>query len=208
MSDKLSTGLAVVDRHMHGGIPVGSLLVLAAPPESQSDLFLSAVTTVADTYYLTAGRTADAVRSRRQRPGAGDTALAVETVSPETFTADPEGTLAAVPTRGFLVVDSFDEFERLAPDAQLRALRALSSCLRERESVGLLHCAKQETRTPARRRTLQFADVVWMLHLIVTSLSVDTRLTITKVRDGLAHLEPVKLKLTDTVVVDTSRDIA
>lgn len=208
MPEKLSTGVAVVDRHMRGGVPLGSLLVLSAPPESQSDLFLAALTRVAETHYLTPGRTAAAVTHHGQQSGTLDRELTVETVSPETVAADPEETLAAVPTRGFLVIDGFDEFERLDPDTQLRTLRALSKRLRERESVGLLHCAKQESRTPARRRTLQFADVVWLLHLIVTSLSVDTRLTITKVRGGQAHLEPVKLKLTDTVVVDTSRDIA
>jgi hypothetical protein len=207
MSDRLSTGVDVIDRHMHGGVPVGSLLALSAPPETQSDRLLAAAAGSADTHYLTTDRTADAVEARLgQSPGV-EADLHVASVSPETVAADPAASLDA-PSGGFVVVDSFDAFERLGRDDQLRTLRALSERLRERESVGILACSRQDDRTAARRRTLRFADVVWVLHLTVTTLSVETRLTITKVRDGRPHLEPVKLKLTDRVVVDTSRDIA
>jgi hypothetical protein len=206
MSDRLSTGVDVIDRHMHGGVPVGSLLALSAPPETQSDRLLAAAAGSADTHYLTTDRTADAVEARLGRSPEVGADLHVASVSPETVAADPAASLD-VPSGGF-VVDSFDAFERLGRDDQLRTLRALSERLRERESVGILACSRQDDRTAARRRTLRFADVVWVLHLTVTTLSVETRLTITKVRDGRPHLEPVKLKLTDRVVVDTSRDIA
>jgi hypothetical protein len=208
MPDRLSTGVDVIDRHMRGGVPVGSLLVLAAPPESQSDLLVSAPASVADTRYLTADRTPEAVRERLRRPADAGSDLTVTAVTPETFVADPSAALDGVPREGYLVVDGFDEFERLPPDDQLLALGRLGARLRERNSVGLLHCAAQESRTDARRRTLRVADVVWRLHLGVTTLTVETRLTITKVRGGATHLEPVKLKLSDGVVVDTSRDIA
>jgi hypothetical protein len=192
---------------MHGGVPVGSLLALSAPPESQSELLLSAAVSAADTAYLTTDRTRDAVEARLGRSEA-ETELRVESVSPDAVADDPTARLDAVPSGGFVVVDGFDAFERLGRDEQLRVLRALSARLRERGSVAILDCAKQDDRTAARRRTLGFADVVWVLHLTVTTLSVETRLAITKVRSGRPHLEPVKLKLTDRVVVDTSRDIA
>lgn len=208
MSDRLSTGVNVIDRHMHGGVPVGSLLALSAPPETQSDLLLSAAADAADTYYLSTDRAADAVETRLGRSPDAGTELHVEAVSPETVAAGPSAALDAVPSGGFLVVDGFDAFERLGRDDQLRTLRALSACVRERGSVGILACSRQDDRTAARQRTLRFSDVVWVLHLTVTTLSVETRLTITKVRNGRPHLEPVKLKLTDQVVVDTSRDIA
>lgn len=206
MSERLSTGVAVIDRHMHGGIPRGSLLAVSAPPESQSELLLAAASSVADTHYLTAGRTADAVTASLDRPTRPS--FTVEEVSPESLATDSDVLADAVPDGGYLVVDAFDEIEALDDDVHRATLRQLSTRLRELESVGILHCAQQESRTAARRRTLQYADVVWRLHLVVTTLSVDTRLVISKVRRGRPHLEPVKLKLTDQVLVDTSRDIA
>lgn len=208
MPEQLSTGVAVIDRLMYGGVPAGSLLALSAPPESQSDLLLSAVTDVTDSLYLTTDRTADAVGGRLDRAATNGTTLRVESVSPESVAADPVATCEAIPSDGFVVVDCFDAFEGLDREDRLRTLRALSAAVRERGSVAILHCSKQERRTPERRTTLRFADVVWTLHLTVTTLTVETRLSITKVRGGRPHLEPVKLKLTNQVVVDTSRDIA
>jgi len=42
----------------------------------------------------------------------------------------------------------------------------------------------------------------------MATLTIENRLYVTRVRGGAALDEPLKLKLTDGVVVDTSRDIA
>lgn len=208
MADRLSTGVAVIDRHMEGGVPKGSLLAISAPPESQSDLLLTAAASAADTHVVTTTRSAEAVLQQFKSRRIKTTNLTFQAVDPAAFAADPDTVLDAVPSDGYLIIDGFEEFERLDDSTHKTALRALGASIRDRESVGVLHCARQETRTGARRRTLGFADVVWQLHLVISSLHVDTRLTVTKVRGGKAYLDPIKLKLTDRVSVDTSRDIA
>jgi len=55
--------------------------------------------------------------------------------------------------------------------------------------------------------TEQVADVIFDLRTTVTGTEMN-RLIVPKFRGGAALEEPLKLKLTDTVSVDTSRDIA
>jgi len=72
----------------------------------------------------------------------------------------------------------------------------------------VLYCLGDERRTPLRWLTLARADMVRKLQQVETSLAVETRLYVTKDSHGEVILEPAKLKLTEGVGVDTSRDIA
>lgn len=60
---------------------------------------------------------------------------------------------------------------------------------------------------PERWLTLAKADVTWRLSLKVNPLSVETRLAVTKNRRSAALTEPLKLRFTDRVSIDSSRDI-
>jgi DNA repair protein RadA/Sms len=71
----------------------------------------------------------------------------------------------------------------------------------------VIHCLGSQ-QDDARRRTLRHADQVWTLVLKRGTLSIENRLYITKARNDAALTEPVKLRLTDQVMIDTSRDIA
>jgi DNA repair protein RadA/Sms len=50
--------------------------------------------------------------------------------------------------------------------------------------------------------------VIFDLRTTVTSAEIVNRLVVPKFRGGAALEEPLKLKLTDSVSIDTSRDIA
>ena len=52
------------------------------------------------------------------------------------------------------------------------------------------------------------ADAVFDLETSVRGTDLVTRLSVPKFRGGSALTETIKLELTDTVAVDTSRDIA
>lgn len=86
-------------------------------------------------------------------------------------------------------------------------LETAAEAARDANGVVLLHAHDPETEPPQRWLTYARADMTWRLTLVVNPLTVETRLSITKNRDGVALDEPLKLRLTDHVVVDTSRDI-
>lgn len=78
---------------------------------------------------------------------------------------------------------------------------------REVDGVVVLHAHEVEVDPPERWLTLAKADTTWRLSLVVNPLAVETRLAVTKNRHGAALTEPLKLRFTDDVSIDSSRDI-
>ena len=204
--ERLPTGIPILDRELDGGLPAGSVVVLKADPASQSELFLNTFTHVRETLYLTTVRSADAVSDAlaESTVHAGDPV--VESVD------DPiDGTLdrlTELPDDGTLILDSMEPLE----DADRHRYRSFLSELRSRVddagAVAVVHALKRGGRSRNRLVTEQIADVVFDLRTTVTGTEIENRLAVPKFRGGAALEEPVKLKLTDVVSVDTSRDIA
>lgn len=207
MAERLSTGNAILDRRLSGGVPPGKLVVLSAPSDSQSELLLSAWANAGPSLYLSTARPVSALKPDLDELGVDlDTTTLIHR-SPADLATDPGATFSQIPDDGYFVLDAGDGIEQLSRQQQLTILNELSDELRERDSVGLVRCSS-ESPPAGRSLTLTRADLVWRLHLTMTSLSIETRLLVTKFRGGAAHTEPIKLLLTDRVSVDTSRDIA
>ncbi|MFB6135581.1 MAG: RAD55 family ATPase [Halobacteriaceae archaeon] len=202
---RLSTGVETLDRRFDGGLPAGSLFALVAPPEAQAELLVAALASARHTRYYSTARPAAEVAETTRR---GDRSMDVVHDSPEALAADPESDLADLPAESNVVVDATNGFEELDRERYLDFLGALKRRLEETGGVGLLYCLAAEDAPRHRTLTLHRADVVARLELVRTTLTVETRLYVTKFRGGRALREPLKLALTDVVTVDTSRDIA
>lgn len=205
MTERLSTGAEILDRRLGGGIPVGRMVALTAPPDTQSELLLSELARERETIYLSTVRPADEVRAELDTSGA---AVEVTRVEPTELLDDPARCLDRIERQSNVIIDPTSGLELDDRDRYLNFLNALKARLRETRSVALLHCLDADDNPPLRSLTLNCADIVWRLHLLITTLSVETRLIISKFRGGSALREPIKLLLTDRVQIDTSRDIA
>lgn len=203
MDGRLSTGVGVIDRHLQGGVPGGSIVALAAPPETGSEQLLRAFLDAHGGQYLTLLRGVDEVRE--EVPATVD----VRHVRPDDLLADPDVALTGLPDDSVVVVDPVNELEveTDGSDRYVAFLSTLSRSLRGTGSVGVLHCHRS-TRDPGHRwLTLARADWVWHVELTRLPLSLETRLYVTKARGGRSLTEPLKLRFGDGVSVDTSRDI-
>lgn len=205
MTSRLSTGSEVLDRYLEGGLPPGTLVALTALPDTQSELFLQALAGERRTTYLSSIRPAEEVTETLDLPHSNLTVLQKD---PETFLTEPEATFEQIESQSNVIVDPINGFETGSRAQYVEFLNALKERLRTTESVALLHCIDAESNPTLRSLTLNRADMVWRLHLTLTTLTVDTRLIISKFRGGKAVREPIKLRLTDNVQIDTSRDIA
>ncbi|MES3162323.1 MAG: ATPase domain-containing protein [Halorubrum sp.] len=205
--DRLPTGIPVLDRELDGGLPAGSVVVLKADSASQSELFLNTFTHVRETLYLTTVRSPDAVADAIERSAVRTGDPTVESIDRETSLEETLERAATVPEAGTLIVDSVDPLEASPPERYRAFLRTLRATVADAGAIGVLHAFKGE---PSANRTVseQVADVVFDLRTAVTSTEIANRLAVPKFRGGAALEEPVKLTLTDTVAVDTSRDIA
>lgn len=206
--DRLPTGISVLDRELDGGLPAGSVVVLKADPASQSELFLNTFTHVRETLYVTTVRSADAVSDALAGSAVRTGDPTVEPVHGDDPLSETREVLSEMPDDGTVIVDSAEPLEAAPTDRYRPFLTALRERVGEGDGIAVIHALKRGD--PSRNRTVteQIADVVFDLRTGVAGTEVENRLTVPKFRDGAALEETVKLKLTDTVSVDTSRDIA
>ncbi|WP_144920198.1 RAD55 family ATPase [Halorubrum salsamenti] len=211
--ETLPTGISVLDREFGGGLPSGSVVVLKADPASQSELIVDRFSRPRECRYLTTVRSSDAVEANLtlDGDGEGDEGTDGETVVEETDRGAPiDDVLAAaaeLPERATLVVDSVEPLESADRSRYGSFLTDLRRHVADAGGIAVIHAFKGEN---GRNRvvTEQTADVVFDLRTTVTGTEIVNRLIVPKFRGGAALEEPLKLKLTDAVSVDTSRDIA
>ncbi|OYR59458.1 RAD55 family ATPase [Halorubrum halodurans] len=207
--ERLPTGIPVLDRELDGGLPAGCVVALTADPASQSELFLNTFAGVRETLYLTTVRSADAVESGLSGSSVETGDPVVEAVHGEGPIEDARGFLPSVPDDGTVIVDSVGPLEDASTPRYRSLLSDLGDRVRETDATAVLHALEAGGgRSRNRVVTEQVADVVFDLRTVVTGTAIENRLAVPKFRGGAALEEPVKLKLTDTVSVDTSRDIA
>ncbi|WP_256403519.1 RAD55 family ATPase [Halorubrum salinum] len=208
--ETLPTGISVLDREFGGGLPSGSVVVLTASPASQSELIVDRLARVRECRYLTTVRSPEAVEDGLKRDSGGTAdgdGVVVSSVEAEPID-DALSVADDLPERGTLVVDSVGPFEAGDRDGYRAFLNGVRRRVVDAGGIAVLHALKGETDGPNRTVTTQVADVVFDLRTTVTGTEIANRLVVPKFRGGAALEEPLKLKLTDTVTVDTSRDIA
>ena len=204
---RFSTGLPFLDRKIGGGFVPGDLLALTAPPASQAELLVAQFLSARRTTYLSTVREVEEIRAWADATTTAE-GLTVQTTTPEALLDDPDDALDSLEPESFLVIDTVDGLETAPRDRYLEFTTRLKRRLRETDSVGVLYCTDQHDNPPRRGLTLNRADTVWQLEVLVLSREIKSRLLITKSRNGWALTEPIPLLLTDRVQVDTSRRIS
>lgn len=208
MDGRLSTGVDVLDRELGGGIPAGSVVAFHAPPASQGELLLYQITVPRPTLYLTTDRTEEAVRDSFKSTNAPTGDPQIHYAAGDDPLDSARRAFRAAPEEATVVIDPNDALERTDRSRYESFLNELSNHMHNTGSVAFLHCLTGEYTPALRDTTKHMADVIFDLKLDVTSSSVETRLTVPKLRGGRALVEPIKLDLQERVRVDTSRDIA
>ena len=205
--EPLATGISVLDREFGGGIPSGSVVALTASPASQSELILDRLARVRECRYLTTVRSVAAVEATLTIEDADDETVVGDAAGDDPFAAVLEAT-EGLPEGGTVVVDSVEPLEARDREAYGEFLNELQRRVDDADGLAVLHALKQPSTDRNRVVTEQIADVVFDLRTTVTGTEIANRLVVPKFRGGAALEEPLKLKLTDSVAVDTSRDIA
>ncbi|WP_049970303.1 RAD55 family ATPase [Haladaptatus cibarius] len=207
MGERLSTGVPVLDRKLEGGLPPGSTVALCAPPASQAELLLSEFTSSRPTLYLTTDRTEESVSAEFRR--ASDRRTPEVRYIPGDAPLDHARRLfQRLPSDSTLVVDPVDLLEREDPTRYRNFLHDLQSHVRGTDSLAVLHCLDGRSVPDQRDITEHAVDVVFQLHTEISGDRVENRLAVPKFRGGRALPETIKLELTESVAIDTSRDIA
>ena len=208
MATRLPTGIGVLDQRLDGGIPPGSIVALCAPPASQADLLLYEFMGPRETLYLTLDRTELGVSDSLRRTPIDTGDPSVQYVADESRVDHAIELLEELPERSTLIVDPHSVIEREEPDRFLEFMTQLRFHVINTGSLAVLHCLDGHTVPTLRDTTEHVADVLFRLTTNTVGATVENRLAVPKFRGGRALTDTLKLRLTDSVEVDTSRDIA
>lgn len=208
MTERLPTGVDVLDRKLDGGIPAGSTVALCAEPASQSELLLHELTATRGTLYITLGRTEEAVADSIANSSTRTGDPTIRHVSGDAPIDNAAKLVSALPEASNLIVDPADVLERESHDRYRNFLNEIQNHIHNTSGLAVLLCLAGTHVPQGRDTTRHMADVVFDLETRVGGDTVENRLTVPKFRGGRALTDVVKLELADTVSIDTSRDIA
>jgi KaiC/GvpD/RAD55 family RecA-like ATPase len=207
-SQKLPTGIDVLDRQLNGGLPAGSVVAYRAPPDSQGELLLFELTQARDTLYLTTDRTEQAVVDTLESTPAADPDTRVKYVAGDAPLENARAMFRDLGEQSNLVIDPVDVLEAADRTRYRNFLNSLQNHMHNTGSVAVLHCLDSERAPDQRDTTLHMADAVFDLRMSYDGSDVETQLAVPKFRGGNALSETVKLELGERIQIDTSRDIA
>lgn len=210
MSERVSTGVIELDREIGGGVYPGSIVVVLAPPASQSEALLHATMRERRTRYVTTRRNETAVsKTLTQVFEDGSPGYSVKYAGLDEPLANVREAIALVEEDAAIIVDTVDPLERTGdPDRYVTFLNELKDALITTGSIGVLHAAVGGERDPLRDVTESFADVVLEVEIEKDGSRLEHLLSVPKFRAHELPGESIKLELGSEVRVDTSRDIA
>lgn len=206
--ERLPFGISPLDRQLGGGLPVGSVVTLTASAASQSELLLSRLVAGRQAAYLATERSASAVRSAMHDRDVDLEELTIYDVGRETPVLDAIRYVREQIDQTVVIVDPVNRLEAADQDQYRQFLTTLDRKMESTDATALLYGLSGGSVPEGRMLSKYMADVVLQLETTVEDGTLHNRLTVPKYRGGRALEEPTRLSLTESVTVDTSRDIA
>ena len=207
MADRVTTGLGMLDRRLGGGIPAGSVVALSAPPASQIELFLYNAAAAHDTTYLSFYRPEETIEGNIQETIPRADGYTVRRLPREDPIEAAIDAIASAPKGTNVVVDPHTVAEQQGRERLVEFVNELGRRVEEAGSIALLNCPAGDHAPELRGTTEYLADVVFQLETVVSGSQIENRLAVPKFRGGQALPETIKLRITDRIEIDTSRDI-
>lgn len=207
MTERLSTGIEVLDRKLGGGIPAGRVVVLSAAPASQSELLLYEFASNRKTVYLNTERAESTIRSVMEQTGAPD-GVELHRVDDDDPLADTKRVVEELSEETTLIIDPMRLLEAQEESAYREFLNLLKTRTNETGSITFLHCLDGRGVSEQRDRTEYMADIIFYLSTEIRGETIENSLAVPKFRGGQALNEVIKLNLMAEVSIDVSRKIA
>lgn len=207
MVDRVTTGLDMLDRRLGGGIPAGSVVALCAPPASQIELFLYNIAIAHDTTYLSFYHSERTIETNIRATNPSAEGYTVHRLAREDPTAAATDVIGTLPEHTNVIVDPHTVAERESRERLVEFLNDLRSRVEDAGSIALLNCPAGDHVPTLRGTTEYLVDVIFQLETTVSGSQIENRFAVPKFRGGQALSETIKLRMTDRIEIDTSRDI-
>lgn len=206
---RIPTGVSNLDRALGGGIPTGSIITLSVHPASQAELMVHMLSKKRDTYYITTERSRESIRYEYHRSPTGADMPTIVELDIGNPLENARDRIELIPEDQFTVFNPINVVESEASKEDYRTfLNELQEHMLDTDGITLLYALDGHSIPDTRDTTLNISDIILDLDTKVDSGEIINELAIPKFRGGRALDETLKLELTETVAIDTSRDIA
>ncbi len=229
-----TTGIAILDRNLGGGLPSGSVVYIYADAKSMAEVFLYQFTQVRKTYYFSNERRPAHVMRDIQNFGFktdGITFVDIYSayyITPQGEMVDNIGNefvdakivefteynLKKIMTDGAkdlnIIFDSFSFYLNLNvnPGIIKRLINVIYELTKNVNCVTFLYGLKDTHEKNLENEILKSCDAIFDVELDKSSDRISNRLSIPKIRGRVPATEMIKFKVQDGVQIDTTKDIA
>jgi KaiC/GvpD/RAD55 family RecA-like ATPase len=205
--ERISTNIRMLDYHLDGGVPVGSITALVSPPASQVNPLFYALMDERSWLYISTYRSERAVSDELDDLLWGE--VEIEHVGVERPARRMHDALERTDQDRHVIVDTMNPLEKLARESRyVDLLNGLKEYLLDRDRVAVCHCTRHGDPPPLREATLTVADMVWKLDTTVEKQGIENTLVVPKHRTRKAIDDVIKLDLGEEAAVDASRNVA
>ncbi|MFC6941544.1 RAD55 family ATPase [Salinirubellus sp. GCM10025818] len=205
--ERISTNIRMLDHHLGGGIPVGSITALVSPPASQVNPLFYALMGERSWLYLSTYRSERAVSDELDELLWGD--VDIEFVGVERPARRTHEALQRTDEDRHVIVDTMNPLEKIAHESRyVDLLNGLKEYLLDHDRVAVCHCTRLCDPPPLRESTLTVADMVWKLDTTVEKQGIENTLIVPKHRSRETVEDVIKLDLGEEAAVDASRNVA
>lgn len=205
--ERISTNVDMLDHHLGGGIPVGSITALVSSPASQVNPLFYALMGERSWLYLSTYRSERAVSDELDELLWGD--VDIEYVGVERPLRRTHETLQRTDEDRHVIVDTMNPLEKVSHESRyVDLLNGLKDYLLDHDRVAICHCTRHGDPPSLRESTLTVADVVWKLDTAVEKQGIENTLVVPKYRSRETIEDVIKLDLGGEASVDASRNVA
>ncbi len=229
-----TTGIAILDRTLGGGLPSGSVVYIYADAKSMAEVFLYQFTQARKTYYFSNERRPAYVLRDIKNFGFKSEGITFIDIYSEYYIT-PHGEMVDNVGNEFvdakivefteynlkkimadevkdlnLIFDSFSFYLNLNvnPGILKRLINVIYELTKNLNCVTFLYGLKDTHEKTLENEILKSCDVIFDVELEKNSDKISNKLSIPKIRGRVPTSEMIKFRVGDGVQIDTTKDIA
>jgi len=213
MKERLPTGIKELDKRLSGGIPPGAIVTFVSDSRTQSELFIHRLMASTETVYVSTVGNEETTKAEFAKSPVNIGDVSVAYASPDAPVQATKSCIEKMNDHRLTVINTVSDFERgeslnVDRGQYQEFLNWVQNLQRRTGGVVLLHRYETEDEAEHEYVTNSMSDVILELEEEIDGDSITNYLHMPKSRGGAVFTDRVKVKLTDGVKVDTSRDIA
>lgn len=211
MNKRLKTGIQALDKKLNGGFPPGAIITCRSDSRTQSELLLHRLISRYDTIYVSTIGNEEAVKAEFAKSPVETGDVNVAYASPDAPLQNTKSFIEKMNDQRLIIINVVNDLEgteRVNRGSYQEFLNWVQNLQRRTGGVVFLHRYETKQESKYEYLTNSMSDIILELEEHIDGENIVNYLHMPKCRGAGALDERMKVKLTNGLTIDTSRDIA